>query len=212
MSQEIVEKTNEISEGIVDYMTSAGELAKSTKRFLDRSYEMDKRGYLTGPSAKPIQYGALVDLGTQAQLRGAGMGFRGGAAGGAALGGSIASGGIPVAIDRAIRGFKGGKGAIGKIAGALIGGLVAPLARGAIGAGLGGAAGGIAGFKGGRETGAKIASAGLLGAPAALAAGPVAGGVLGLGGAAIGSDIMKALEKSQKKMAAGGGQGIIFRS
>ena len=224
MSQEILEKTNEISESITDYMkTAADYVGRGAKSLYDNLPISDtQRNILFGDieglkkygGGKTIAFGALRDLGTQAIQRGAGSGALGGAAGGAALGGSIASGGIPAIIAGIGRGAAKGRGGIGKIAGGLAGGIKSLLGagtRGAIGAGLGGAAGGVAGFKGGRQTGAKIASAAALGAPAGLVAGAVPAGVLGLGGAAVGSDVMKALEKSLAKMSAGGGQDI-FRS
>ena len=225
MSQEILEKTNEISEGITEYMKTAadyagglGDAAGMAYKGLRRSFDRDIEGFVTGPSSKPIQFGALLDLGTKAIKRGAGSGAFGGAAGGAALGGSIASGGLPAIVAGfgrgAAKGAAKGRGGIGKIASALTGGLTSVLGagtRGAIGAGLGGAVGGLAGFKGGRQTGAKLAGAGALGAPAALIGGPLAGAALGAGGAAVSSDIAKALETARARMAAGGGQGIIFR-
>ena len=160
-----------------------------------------------------LAFQSLFNLGSDAIARGAGLGALSGGAGGGALGAALASGGIPRTLDRFITGFRQGRGGLASRigSGAFRAGrsLVGSGAR-AVGGGAGGAvAGGLAGFRGGRETGAKIAGAAALGVPAALA-GPFVGLGGSLLGAAGGSDIASAVTKAQKKMAAGGGDGVIF--
>jgi hypothetical protein len=220
MSQEILEKTNEISESIVDYVKDFGRQVKSTYRSLPQAQKdiffPEVEGLKKTPGAlSRILYTAGVDLGQQAIQRGAGIGAALGAGGGAALGAGIASGGVPRALLGALGGFRAAKkggipGKIGNAAFMLGRTLVGSAARAGIGAGLGGVGGGIAGFRGGRETGAKIAGAAALGTPAALA-GPFAAGVGALAGGALSSDIASAVERARKQLAAGGRSGI-FRS
>ena len=220
MSQEILEKTNEISESIVDYVKDFGRQVKSTYRSLPQAQKdiffPEVEGLKKTPGAlSRILYTAGVDLGQQAIQRGAGIGAALGAGGGAALGAGIASGGVPRALYGGLLGFRAAKkggipGKIGNAAFMLGRTLVGSAARAGIGAGLGGVGGGIAGFRGGRETGAKIAGAAALGTPAALA-GPFAAGAGALAGGALSSDIASAVERARKQLAAGGRSGI-FRS
>ena len=240
MSQEVLVKTNEITEGILDYVKTAAEYADApasrianmaglgsyyqqardalgvAKRVSDKSYRIDKEGFLTGKSAKPIQFSALAGLGDEAIKRGAGTGLRLGAAGGSLLGAAIASGGIPRALSGAYGGFRAGKGGLpGKLGSAafnLAKTLVGSGVRGGIGAGLGAVGGGAAGFRGGRETGAKIAGAAAGGTIPATLFGPFAGGAGGLIGAAGASDIASALTKAQKTLRTGGPDSVFFRS
>ena len=235
MSQEVVELTNEITEGIMDYVTPA----------VDKAMDMGKKygSYVTGkakdlyrnlpisdaqrsilfpeiehfkddPAGRnTLAFQSLLNLGSDAIERGAGLGALSGAGGGAALGAALASGGVPRAVDRFITGFRQGRGGVASRigSGAFRAGrsLVGSGVR-AVGGGVGGGiAGGIAGARGGRETGAKIAGAAALGVPAALA-GPFAGLGGSLLGAAGAGDIAAAVTKAQKKLAAGGGDGTIF--
>lgn len=100
------------------------------------------------------------------------------------------------------------------------------------GAALGSASGAVTGYVGGRSAGAGVLGGGLAAAGMALPAlgvqglsrklgpagkgfrymAPAALGIAGYGGAAAGSDIMKTIERTRKRLARGGPEGLLFPS
>lgn len=100
------------------------------------------------------------------------------------------------------------------------------------GAALGSASGAVTGYVGGRSAGAGVLGGGLAAAGAAFPAlavqglsrrlgpggrgfkymAPAALGIASYGGAAAGSDIMKTIERTRKRLARGGPEGLLFPS
>ena len=226
MSQEVLYKTNQITEDYMDFIKKAYDYGSDALGAVG-DYASDKIGDFTGGAYKPDfrgggyfaqtrgleQFGglkpaiakAVTDKRIEAGERGADEAAVAGAGSGAALGASIASGGIPRLIAKVMQ----GKGLFGKL-GNLVGGAIGAGTRGVIGGGLGAGAGAIAGYKGGLPAGARAVGAAGLGTPLALALGPYAGLGAGAVGAALGGDAMTATQKAFDQLRRGGADGTIF--
>ena len=224
MSQEVLHKTNQITEDYMDFIKKAydygsdalgavGDYASDKIKdatgfrpnFRGDAYFAQAKGLEKFGGLKPAIAKAVIDKRADARNRGADEAAVAGAGSGAALGASIASGGIPRLIAKALQ----GKGLFGKL-GNLAGGLIGAGTRGVVGGGLGAGAGAVAGYKGGLPAGARAVGAAGLGTPLALALGPYAGLGAGAVGAALGGDAMTATQKAFDQLRRGGADGTIF--
>jgi len=226
MSQEVLYKTNQITEDYMDYIKKAynlgtdalgavgdyaadkiNDVAGFRPNFGGDAYFAQAKGLEQFGGLKPSIAKAVIDKRIEAAKRGADEAAVAGAGSGAALGASIASGGIPRLIAKVMQ----GKGLFGKL-GNLVGGAIGAGTRGVVGGGLGAGAGAIAGYKGGLPAGARAVGAAGLGTPLALALGPYAGLASGAVGAALGGDAMAATQKAFDQLRKGGADGTIFKA
>ena len=224
MSQEVLYKTNQITEGYMDFIKKAydygsdalgavGDYAADRIKdatgfrpnFRGDAYFAQAKGLEKLGGLKPAIAKAVIDKRADAAKRGADEAAVAGAGSGAALGASIASGGIPRLIAKAMQ----GKGLFGKI-GSLLGGVIGAGTRGAIGAGLGAGAGAVTGYRGGLPAGARAVGAAGVGTPLALALGPYAGLGGGAVGAGLAGDAMTATQRAFDQLRRGGADGTIF--
>lgn len=230
MSQEVLHKTNQITEDYMDFIKKAydygsdalgavGDYASDAissaipgfrPNFRGDAYFAQAKGLEKFGGLKPAIAKAVIDKRADARNRGADEAAVAGAGSGAVLGASIASGGIPRLIAKIMSGGKG-KGLFGKL-GNLAGSLIGAGTRGVVGGGLGAGAGAVAGYKGGLPAGARAVGAAGLGTPLALALGPYAGLGAGAVGAALGGDAMTATQKAFDQLRRGGADGTIFKA
>ena len=227
MSQEVLNKTNQITEDYMDFIKKAydygsdalgavGDYAADKIKdatgfrpnFRGDAYFAQAKGLEQFGGLKPAIAKAVIDKRADAAKRGADEAAVAGAGSGALLGASIASGGIPRLIAKIMTGGKG-KGLFGKL-GNLAGSLIGAGTRGVVGGGLGAGAGAVAGYKGGLPAGARAVGAAGAGTPLALALGPYAGLGAGAVGAALGGDAMTATQKAFDQLRKGGADGNIF--
>ena len=213
MSQEVLHKTNQITEDYMDFIKKAydygsdalgavGDYASDKIKdatgfrpnFRGDAYFAQAKGLEKFGGLKPAIAKAVIDKRADAAKRGADEAAVAGAGSGAVLGASIASGGIPRLIAKIMSGGKG-KGLFGKL-GNLAGSLIGAGTRSVVGGGL--------------PAGARAVGAAGLGTPLALALGPYAGLGAGAVGAALGGDAMTATQNAFDQLRRGGADGTIF--